>query len=144
MIKYLTVDYVIYLHDIIREHFPENTASGKINKNKIQSIVDKPSLKIADQEIYTTIYEKAACLLEAFCREHVFTDGNKRTAILAMFTFLTINNHNIVLPSNTVKYIVEITKHMEQKPEDIKILIKEISKWIEKRSSINNKNRYDI
>ena len=140
MIEYLTVDNVLSLHYVVKDHFHENTTSGKIDKNKIQSIIDKPKRKIADQEIYETVYEKAACLLEAFCREHVFADGNKRTAVLAMFTFLTINNYNMVLPFNIVKYTVEITKRLEQKPEDIETLIRNISRWIEERSSTNNKN----
>lgn len=128
MITHLTVDAILGLHYVVKEHFHENTSSGKIDRNKIQSIIDKPKRKIADQEIYETIYEKAACLFKAFCREHVFADGNKRTAVLAMFTFLTINNYNIVLPFSTVKYTVEIAKHLEQKPEDVEILIRNISK----------------
>ena len=138
MTTYLTVDAILDLHYIIKEHFHENTTNGKIDRNKIQSIIDKPGRKIAGQEIYTTIYEKAACLLEAFCREHIFADGNKRTAVLAMFTFFTLNDYNIVLPLSTVKYTVEITKHLEQEPEEIEALIKDISKWLEERSSTNN------
>ena len=64
MTKYLTVDEILTLHSIIKEQFHENTTSGKIDRNKIQSIIDKPKREIAGQEIYTTIYEKAACLLE--------------------------------------------------------------------------------
>ena len=138
MTTYLTVDTILDLQSIIKEHFHENTTIGKIDKNKIQSIIDKPRQEFGGQEIYTTIYEKAACLLEAFCREHIFADGNKRTAVLAMFTFLTLNDYNIALPFSTVKYTVGITKHLEQKPEEINALIKDISKWIEERSSTNN------
>ena len=140
MTTYLTVDEILVLHSIIKKHFHEDTTSGKIDRNKIQSIIDKPRIEIAGQEIYTTIYEKAACLLEAFCREHIFADGNKRTAVLAMFTFLTANKYNIALPLSTVKYTVEVTRHLEQKPKEIEDLIKDISKWIEKRSSTNSNN----
>ena len=140
MTEYLTVDIILALHSIIKKQFHENTTIGKIDRNKIQSIIDKPRQEFGGQEIYTTIYDKAACLLEAFCREHIFVDGNKRTAVLAMFTFLTFNNYNIALPLSTVKYTVEVTKHLEQKPEEIEALIKDISKWIEKRSSTNSNN----
>ncbi len=140
MIKYLTVDSVLDLHSVVKEHFHDHTTSGKIDEYKIQSILDKPGRKFGNKEMYPTIYEKAACILESFCREHIFTDGNKRTAVLAMFVFLTINNHNIVLPLSITKYAAGITKCMDQKPEDIEALIKDISKWIEKRSSTNSKN----
>ncbi len=91
------------------------------------------------RKVYPTIYTKAACIMEAFCREHIFADGNKRTAVLAMFTFLTINNHNIALPFSTVKYTVKIAQQVEQRPEDIDALITDISEWIEARSSTNIK-----
>ena len=138
MTKYITVDTILILHSIIKEHFHEDTTNGKIDRNKIQSIIDKPRQEFGGQEIYTTIYEKAACLLEAFCREHIFADGNKRTAVLAMFTFLIVNKYNIALPFSTVKYTVEITTRLEQNPEEIDALIKDISKWIEKRSSTSS------
>ena len=89
--------------------------------------MDKPGRKIADHKVYPRIHEKAACLLEAFCREHVFADGDKRIAILAMFTFLTVNNHHIVLPFNTVKYTVKITRCLGQEPDDVEVLIKDIN-----------------
>ena len=132
MITYLTADTILSLHSIIKEHYYENTANGKINTDKIQSIIDKPKLEIAGQEIYTTIYEKAACLFEAFCRGHIFADGNKRMAVLAMYTFLTINNHNIVLHPSTVKRTVDVAKNLVREPEEIESLIKNISKWIQK------------
>ena len=140
MTTYLTVDSVLALHNIVKKHFRENTAGGKIDRDKIQSIVDKPRLRIANQEIYATIYEKAACILESFCREHVFADGNKRIAVLAMFTFLTTNGYPIAMPFSTVKYTVNIAKSTGQEPEDIEIMIKSISQWLEKRSSTNSKD----
>lgn len=138
MITYLTVDAIVSLHRVVKEHFHEDISGGKVDRNRIQSIADKPGRRIAGQEVYATVYEKAACLLESLCREHVFVDGNKRTAVLAMFTFLTINNHNIALPFSTVKYTVGIARRVEQSPEDIEELIKEISKWIESRSSTDS------
>ena len=44
MITYLTADTILNLHSIIKEHYYENTANGKINTDKIQSIIDKPKL----------------------------------------------------------------------------------------------------
>ena len=140
MTVYLTVDDVLGLHHAVKKHFHEYTSGGKTDRNKIQSIIDKPKRRIADQQIYATIYEKAACILESFCREHVFADGNKRTAVLAMFAFITINDCNIALPFNIVKYTVGIARRTEQRPEDIEALITDISKWIEERSSTSVKN----
>ena len=68
MIKYLAVDSILDLHSVVKDHFHDNTTSGKIDKYKIQSILDKPGRKFENKEFYPTIYEKAACILESFCR----------------------------------------------------------------------------
>ena len=135
MTTHLTVDDIQDFHSMIKKYYREETTSGKIDRNKIQSILDKPQRTVMGKEIYVTIYEKAACLLEAFCREHVFADGNKRTALLATVTFLQINGYHIAIPPSIIKYVVKIAKSLDQEPDDIKTLNKNISRWIEKRSS---------
>ncbi|HTP14571.1 MAG TPA: Fic family protein [Streptosporangiaceae bacterium] len=40
-----------------------------------------------------TIWEKAAALLQSLACNHGWVDGNKRTAWVAVFTFLTVNGH---------------------------------------------------
>lgn len=40
---------------------------------------------------YADLVEEAAALWESLAQNHAFTDGNKRTAFAAMYTFLDIN-----------------------------------------------------
>ena len=55
MTKYLTVDTILALHSIIKEHFHENTTIGKIDRNKIQSIIDKPRKNCRSRNLYDNI-----------------------------------------------------------------------------------------
>jgi death-on-curing protein len=45
------------------------------------------------EDAYATIWEKAAALLQSLACNHGWVDGNKRTAWVAAFTFLTVNGH---------------------------------------------------
>ncbi|MBT4691518.1 MAG: type II toxin-antitoxin system death-on-curing family toxin [Rhodospirillaceae bacterium] len=44
---------------------------------------------------YEDIFAEAAALWESLSQYHPFVDGNKRTAFASMFTFLTINGHDL-------------------------------------------------
>jgi death on curing protein len=44
-------------------------------------------------EVYAGLYAKAAALAIAFARFQRCPDGNKRVALILMFTFLAINDH---------------------------------------------------
>lgn len=46
------------------------------------------------QELYPTIWLKAAFILQKITKKHIFFDGNKRTALLASITFLKLNGYN--------------------------------------------------
>jgi death-on-curing protein len=45
------------------------------------------------EDAYATIWEKAAALLQSLACNRGWVDGNKRTAWVAAFTFLTVNGH---------------------------------------------------
>ena len=44
---------------------------------------------------YETLIDEAAALWESLSQSHPFVDGNKRTAFVATFVFLTINGLNV-------------------------------------------------
>jgi len=60
-----------------------------------------------DYIIYKTskrrgINRKAATLLVEIAKQHLFFDGNKRTAIESMRTFLTLNGKKLTVRDNTL------------------------------------------
>ncbi len=44
-----------------------------------------------DTELFVSLHEKVAALLEALIRNHGFIDGNKRTALASAAAMLTMN-----------------------------------------------------
>ncbi len=55
------------------------------------SAIAAPRAGFGDTDLYPTLLEKAAILLERLARNHPLPDGNKRTAFLMTARFLEVN-----------------------------------------------------
>ncbi len=66
---------------------------GLKDENALEAALARPLNKHAYGE--DDIFVLAAAYLYGFARSHPFSDGNKRTAYLAAFTFLVINGYLI-------------------------------------------------
>ena len=93
----------------------------------LQAIIVKPSAQFGGNELYPSIFKKAAVLLEAIANYHVFVDGNKRTAFMAAAYFLHINGYELVATNKAVEKTVlaVATKHMN---------LAALEDWIEKHT----------
>lgn len=61
----------------------------------LHSAVERPKATYAGQDLYPTIFSKAAALVQSLCLNHPFSDGNKRTAWLATKRFLFANGYHL-------------------------------------------------
>lgn len=61
----------------------------------LHSAVERPKATYGGQDLYPTLFSKAAALLQSLCMNHPFTDGNKRTAWLSTKRFLHINGYHL-------------------------------------------------
>ncbi|MFS4490768.1 type II toxin-antitoxin system death-on-curing family toxin [Dietzia kunjamensis] len=50
----------------------------------LQSSVERPRTTLFGAEQYPSIHDKAASILDSFCRNHSLVDGNKRCAWIAV------------------------------------------------------------
>ncbi len=88
---------------------------------------------------YDTIYRKAACYLEGITRLHPFPDGNKRTAILVAF-FLQKNGHYLVLPLDTVRFLVDVAREEGGTEGEVDALIDRVAIWLEERTATDKES----
>lgn len=122
---YISANDIVFIHDaIIRV---TGGVIGVREPGLLLSIAEKPKTHFGTHDLYPDIYVKAASLYESICNYHVFIDGNKRTAVIAMYRFLIINGY-MLLANN--KAVEEYTLYIvNNKPE-----ITEITNWIKKHS----------
>lgn len=57
----------------------------------LESAVHRPRAEMFGEEAYPDLFEKAAALLQSLAVNHPLFDGNKRTASLSCFSFLSMN-----------------------------------------------------
>ena len=91
--KYLTPDDVLKLHKKGLEAHGGET--GIRDNGLLESAVAQPQMTFEGRDLYPTLVEKAAALGYSLVKNHVFVDGNKRVAHLAMETFLALNGFEI-------------------------------------------------
>jgi death-on-curing protein len=92
-IKYLTTDEIIKIHgEIIKE---TGGHSGIISYGNIDFVVSQ-------MEIPKTLERKAAILLFGILTSHPFVDGNKRTALESMKTFVLLNSRKFITSENDI------------------------------------------
>ncbi len=77
------------IHTTLIEHF--GGSHGIRDINGLESALARPFQTFENKELYTSIIEKAASLLESMIINHPFVDGNKRTGYVLTRLFLVSN-----------------------------------------------------
>lgn len=129
----LTVDDLININNIIQQYFGIRTGIEK--HGLLSSAVERPDQVYDTKIMYPDIYTKAASLFEAITRWHMFSDLNKRTALIATRAFLDINDHLFFVPLSAVRFSVEVAKNQNTEDQYTQRLILKIARWIKKHSA---------
>jgi death on curing protein len=86
---------MILLNDILNLHDKSieiyGGAKGIRDHGLLESAIARPFQTFGGEDLYPSPYEKAAALAESLIINHPFIDGNKRTGMLGMATFLLEN-----------------------------------------------------
>jgi len=104
-VTYLTVDGVIALHEIALEYGPG--LQGIRSQQVLASAVGQAEASAFGEDAYNTIPEKAAAYGFFIAENQPFLDGNKRTAVLAMETFLIANGYEFSEDNETIAKMLE-------------------------------------
>jgi death-on-curing protein len=125
MILYLTAEEILILHYKIIEDF--GGSHGVRDENRLKSVEGAPAQVVFGQELYKTIYAKAAVYIRVIIGDHPFSDGNKRTGITAGAVFLIRNKITLTASPNDLEdFAVKVaTDHLD---------IPEIAAWLKANS----------
>lgn len=96
MMKYLTVEEVIAIHDHAIREFGGSPELASVAR--LESAVATLQQTMFGQDLYPDLFSKAAILIYLLIKNHPFVDGNKRTGLLALFEFLERNGYAIAVP----------------------------------------------
>jgi death on curing protein len=91
---WLTVAMIVAIHD--EQLAIHGGSAGLRDPGLLESALDRPRNKWAYEQ--AALPELAAACGYGIARNHPFIDGNKRTALLAIYTFLGVNDVDFVVP----------------------------------------------
>ena len=99
-----TIQDIYELHNQLEESFI--LSSGVRDENLLASAVNTPFQTFMGNDLYPSIYDKAAQLCYGIVKNHPFTDGNKRTALHSMYVYLIINGFDIIATQQEVEDLI--------------------------------------
>lgn len=124
-VQYLTLETVVGIHNEMIELY--GGSFGIRDLGLIQSAITRPQASFGGQDLYSTIFEKAAALFHSLMFNHAFVDGNKRTTVTSTARFLYINGY--ALETSDTEF-VEFPLRVEKE----RLSIEQISLWLKKNS----------
>lgn len=128
--RYFDVEEILFLHFKIIEDY--GGSHGIRDEERIEAVIAAPRQEVFGEELYPSVFEKAAVYIHSIIGDHAYIDGNKRTGVTAMTIFLKRNGHKLTAaPKELEDFAVQIAvEHL-----DIPI----ITAWLKAHSK-----KYDV
>ena len=101
-----TTNIQFTLQDIYELHAQLESAFVLSPGVLLASAVYTPFQTFMENDLYPSIYDKAAQLCYGIANNHPFTDGNKRTALHSMYVYLIINGFDITATQQDVENMI--------------------------------------
>jgi death-on-curing protein len=122
-LRFLSAEHVITLHDAaLRE---TGGLAGAGHRGPGYEGVDA-AVQAVKNSYYDTLEELAAAYAVYIVQGHAFADGNKRTGMAAMLTFLYANGGRAELPEDRLATLMIELQRRAESGEDISRLVR----WI--------------
>jgi death on curing protein len=93
MTVYLTAQQILFIHARLIDTM--GGEHGLLNLGLLEAAAARPQATLEGAELYESLFQKAAALMESLLQNHPFLDGNKRTAITATALFLVQNGRRL-------------------------------------------------
>ena len=87
--KLFTVDELELIHLQIID--ASSGSHGTRDSGRLESVIAVQTQEIFGEELYKTLFDKAAAIARGIIADHPFFDGNKRTGIMSALIFLERN-----------------------------------------------------
>ena len=123
---YLSIEQLLQLHALVL--IKDGGIDGVRDVGRLESVVSTQTQAVFGEELYRGVHDKSAALMRGIIGDHPFSDGNKRTAMLAGLTFLEINGYVFeVKPSELEDFAVRIAVEQLQ--------VDDIAEWLRNNSA---------
>ncbi len=122
--KLLTLEQLLQLHALVIQE--TGGASGLRDLGRLESAIATQTQNVFGEELYGGYIEKASALIRNIIADHPFTDGNKRTAMLAGLTFLKTNGVETHMAKGELE---DFAVAIATEKLDAKVISQRLSRW---------------
>lgn len=124
-LRYVNVTGVYLIHQLIIKRAGSKASIRDFTL--LHSAVERLKATYMGQDLYPSIFDKAAAFLQSLTLNHPFTDGNKRTAWTATHKFLWDNSYHLrAKRKEVVDFMLKV--------DNEKLPLEKISLWLKKHS----------
>jgi death-on-curing protein len=93
MIKFLSQKTILAFHKDQIETY--GGSKGVRDQGLLESALAQPEARFGGKYLHNGLFHMAAAYGFHICKNHPFYDGNKRTALVATYTFLYVNGYRL-------------------------------------------------
>lgn len=106
-LRKLPVEFAVFALPLLANELrlnnePMYDLTDEKNIANLAYLCDLTETSYMGEQVYKTIEEKAAILFCRTTKNHLFPNGNKRTAVILTLLFLAINHHWLVMSSDDI------------------------------------------
>lgn len=117
-VRYLHADELVFINGSVLNN--QKILRGEIkirDRERLEAAVARPASSAFGEDAYKSIQEKAASLMHSVARNHPFTDGNKRTAIMATIFILRVNGYDVDWnPADALEMVLNMAEGKMEMP----------------------------
>ncbi|MBS0015789.1 MAG: type II toxin-antitoxin system death-on-curing family toxin [Arthrospira sp. SH-MAG29] len=122
------------IHDVCAIHgeiiAESGGASGVLNKGALESTLNKP-INLYHYGSDVTLYKLAAAYGYGLVKNHCFVDGNKRIALITVYTFLSVNGIELTASEvDAVNLFINLAASVETQEESME----KLAYWLQNNS----------
>lgn len=122
---FLTKEQILLIHSMVIDE--TGGSHGVRDYHAVLSLENLPKQRAFGQELYPTIFLKAAVYARNIITGHPFVDGNKRTGMSAASVFLESNDYKIITAEGNVEQFALEVIHK-------RLQLNEIALWFKRNS----------
>lgn len=123
--KYLGYRQTLWIYRRVIEE--TGGSPGIRDEGLLQSALARPQATFGGQDLYPTLFEKAAALVESVVRNHPFVDGNKRMAWECLDITLEMNGFRVTASADqSFDLMMRIIER--------KVTVQDIAEWLAKHT----------
>jgi len=129
--NYLTATEVAVIHARLIQR--TGGRQGIRDIGLLESAIARPKATFDQNDLYPTLWEEAAALMEPLISNHPFVDGNKRAGVVCAGLFLERNGYTLTASN---KAVYDFTMKIAQG----KINLEEIAQWLKEKTSCDKRD----